>query len=169
MFAMPRELRKYPENLECWMFEQGSKCGKIRRLNSRDSDFMTRPQERMRGSRARRTAATVVVTLIVVSLLPSIPVDFSSGGDEPTICGCGCGNPKGQCCCSAPRASGLAFSCSQRDDPNEPIDVVNSDKIIGPPGAIDLVLPMPVVADLNDLEFQFSGLDPRPEIPPPRA
>lgn len=130
---------------------------------------MTRPQERMRGSRARRTAATVVVTLIVVSLLPSIPVDVSSGGDEPTICGCGCGNPKGQCCCSAPRASGLAFSCSQREDPNEPIDVVNGDKIIGPPATIDLVLPMPAAADLNDPELEFSGLGPRPEIPPPRA
>ena len=28
------------------------------------------------------------------------------------------------CCCSAPRASGLSFSCSQREDPNEPVDVV---------------------------------------------
>lgn len=166
---MPCELRKYPENLEGWMYEQGSKCGKIRGLNSRHSDFVTRPQGRMRGSRARRTTVAFVVTLIVVSLLPSIPVDFSPGGDEPTICGCGCGNPKGQCCCSAPRASGLAFSCSQREDPNEPIDVANGNKIIGPPGTIELALPMPAVADLTDPELEFPGLALRPEIPPPRA
>ena len=151
------------------MFEQGWKCDSIWRLNKGHFDFMTRPQGRMRGSRARRTAMTFVVTLIVVSFLPSIPVDFSSGGDEPTICACGCGNPKGECCCSAPRASGLAFSCSQREDPNEPVDVVNGDKIIGPPGAIELVLPIPAVADLTDPELEFSGLGPRPEIPPPRA
>ena len=163
------DLRKYTRDLECWMFEQRWECDRILPLNRRHPDFMMRPVRRMRGSRARRTTTTFVVTLIVVSLLPSIPADLSSGGGEPTICECGCGNPKGQCCCSAPRASGLSFSCSQREDPNEPFDVVSSDKIIGPPGAVELVLPMPAVADLNDLELEFSGLDPRPEIPPPRA
>jgi hypothetical protein len=151
------------------MLEQRWECDRIPLLYEGNFDVMTRPPGRMSGSRARRTTTTFVVTLIVVSLLPSIPVELSSGGDEPTICGCGCGNPKGQCCCSAPRASGLSFSCSQREDPNEPVDVVSSNKIIGPPGAVELVLPMPATADLNDLELEFSGLDPRPEIPPPRA
>ena len=130
---------------------------------------MLRPLRRFRGTGARRVMIAVVAVVVVVSLIPSIPFFPPSGEEAPTICACGCGNPEGECCCAASKGTGLAMSCSQRDDPNDPVETTNGCKIIGPPGVIELIGPSLADADLSNLEFGFAGLDPRPEIPPPRA
>ncbi|TFG36941.1 MAG: hypothetical protein E4H44_06075 [Candidatus Aminicenantes bacterium] len=110
-----------------------------------------------------------MAAVIVAFMLPSIPVTVDSGNGVPTMCRCGCGNPEGRCCCTAPRTSQLALGCAEREDPTQPIDTASGGKIIGPPEPIDLSHPMPALADLADLEVDFSELDPRPEVPPPRV
>ena len=111
-----------------------------------------------------------VMALVVVAVLPMIPVVTPvANGDSPTICACGCGKIEGECCCSATRVSRLEFGCSNRDDPNDPLDGTGTGKIIGPPEKPGLVLPNPAAADLEEPAYAFAGLDPRPEIPPPRT
>ncbi len=110
-----------------------------------------------------------MAAVIVAFLLPSMPVLVDTGNSGPMMCDCGCGNPERKCCCAAPRTSQLALGCAEREDPNQPIDTASAGKIIGPPAPIDLSRPKPAVADLADLEFDFSELDPRPEVPPPRV
>ena len=112
---------------------------------------------------------TAVIALVVVALLPSLS-DIAQPGDDdaPTLCSCGCGKIKGKCCCAAPRISRLEFGCSNSEDPNDPLDGASTGKIIGPPDAVGLVLPVPADADLGETAYAFAGLDPLPEIPPPR-
>jgi len=111
----------------------------------------------------------VAIALMFLVLIPSLPDVVPTGDvDIPQLCSCGCGKVKGKCCCAAPRTTRLEFGCSNSEDPNDPLDGASSGKIIGPPERIGLVLPVPSVADLADPVFVFAGLDPLPEIPPPR-
>jgi hypothetical protein len=110
-----------------------------------------------------------VAAVLMAFLLPSLPVMVDTGSGAPTLCGCGCGNIEGKCCCAAPRTSQLALGCAEREDPNQPIDTASGGKIIGPPEPICLSQPMPGLADLMEFEIDFSELDPRPEVPPPRT
>jgi hypothetical protein len=123
----------------------------------------------MRRLGVQPVKAVAVAAVIVVFLLPSIPVIVDPGDGVPTMCKCGCGNPEGRCCCAAPRTSQLALGCAEREDPNQPIDTASGGKLIGPPAPIDLSRPKPAAADLADLEFDFTELDTRPEVPPPRV
>jgi hypothetical protein len=109
------------------------------------------------------------MVVLVWTLVPSIPIAVAGDQDVPTICECGCGNPKGQCCCVAPKANPLAFGCSQREDPNDPVDTADGGKIIGPPASARLGGPTRAPGDLEEPRFAFSGLGLRPEIPPPQA
>ena len=110
-----------------------------------------------------------VAAVIVAFLLPSMPVMIDTGNSAPTMCGCGCENPKGKCCCAAPRTSQLALGCAEREDPNQPSDTASGGKIIGPPEPISLIHPLAASADLAVLALDFAELDPRPEVPPPRS
>jgi hypothetical protein len=114
-----------------------------------------------------RTAAVIV--LVAVFLFPSL-ADLTLAGEDdvPMVCSCGCGKVKGECCCSAPRVSRLEFGCSNSSDPNDPLDGTSTGKIIGPPEAVGPMLPLPTDADLGEPAYAFAGLDPLPEIPPPR-
>lgn len=114
-----------------------------------------------------RTAA--VIAFVIVALLPPLS-DLAPAGDDdaPMLCSCGCGKVKGKCCCSAPRISRLEFGCSNSEDPNDALDGTSTGKIIGPPEAVGLILPVPAEADFGEPAYAFAGLDPLPEIPPPR-
>ncbi len=101
---------------------------------------------RTNGSGSRPWRFAVVVSVVTVLFLSSVPIVVSDGDGAATICGCGCGNLEGRCCCSAPAASGLSFSCSERDDPNEPIESAAFGKFIGPAESTKLIRPMPVDA-----------------------
>ena len=129
-----------------------------------------RPLRRVRRITTRSLTTTAVIAVLVWSLLPAIPI-VSAAGDHgvPTICECGCGNPKGQCCCAAVKTDRLAFGCSEREDPNDPVTSSDGGKIIGPPAPIRVIGPTRGSGDLIEPEFGFSGLGPRPEIPPPQA
>jgi len=101
-------------------------------------------------------------------LLPSVPVMVSPADDGPVMCGCGCGKAEGKCCCAAPRTSRLALGCSERTDPNQPVENASGGKFIRPPDPVNPSLPLPDLADHAELERDFTDLDPRPEVPPPR-
>lgn len=115
----------------------------------------------------RAPAAIALVFLLLIPLLP----EFAQSGSVETLdfCSCGCGKVKGECCCAAPRISRLEFGCSNSEDPNDPLDGTSVNKIIGPPDEISLVLPVLSDAVLTDPSYAFAGLDPHPEIPPPRT
>jgi len=61
----------------------------------------------------RRFARALVLVMVVTAAvpLPSLAVGLSTG-DEPVICGCGCGREVGSCCCAAPRGTDLAMRCN---------------------------------------------------------
>jgi hypothetical protein len=106
---------------------------------------------------------------MVVFLAPA--VDFAAVVDQeegPTMCGCGCGNLKGACCCTSPKASGLAFRC-QNQKPSDTSEGAVGGKCIGPPTPVTLISPAPSVAELVVPEPAFAGLDPLPETPPPEV
>ena len=115
-------------------------------------------------------AAVFVVAVMVAALLPPIPFTGPSPTDDgSTPCACDCGEAKGRCCCVAPRASALAFRCSERSEPMAPTEGVDGGKIIGPPAVVDVIRPEPTSDDSVAAEGLFSGPDLRPEIPPPRT
>lgn len=127
------------------------------------------PLRRRRGFGVDSLTVIATATVVAGFLLPSMPLMFEAGGGDQGMCGCGCGEPKGKCCCAAPRTSELAMGCTEREDPNQPVDAANGGKIIGPPESINLSHPIPASAELADLELDFTDLDPRPEVPPPRS
>jgi len=122
-----------------------------------------------KGHGARRWRNAAVISVATAVFMSSVPLAFPDDEVASIICPCGCENPEGRCCCTAPPTSGLSLSCSEREDPNEPIDTAAFGKFIGPPESVKLVRPMPVEADWPDLELTFTELGPQPEIPPPRA
>ena len=104
------------------------------RLNKTHTHLHPEPFRRSHGSAARSVRLALVLALAVASVAPTIQAVVSAGEDDTSImCGCGCGNVKGRCCCAAPKATGLAFRCAQREAPNDASEGVEGGKIIGPP------------------------------------
>jgi hypothetical protein len=110
------------------------------------------------------------VLLVMVLALPSaLPLMLTSQGPDivQEACGCGCGNPKGSCCCTAPSATGLAMRCAI---PNEPTaDSPHLSPLMGPPESIQVPRPLSSAGEPIDQTTVFDDLEPRLETPPPRA
>ena len=117
------------------------------RLNKTHTHLHPGPSQRSRGSGAQVVRIALVLALAMASVAPTIQgVVYASEDDTPKICGCGCGNVTGRCCCTAPKATGLAFRCAQREAPNDASESVEGGKIIGPPELETLSYPAPAAA-----------------------
>jgi len=116
----------------------------------------------------RRRGTSVILALVLV-LPATVPVLISQADAPtvPTMCNCGCGNPKGACCCSARPTSPLAMRCAGSSEPDASSPQVNP--LIGPPEPISLPAPEFSTGEPAPLRLPMTDVGSRPEIPPPRA
>ena len=116
----------------------------------------------------RRRGTSVILALVLV-FPATVPVLISQADapTTPTMCNCGCGNPKGACCCTSRPTSPLAMRCAGSSEPEASSPQVNP--LIGPPEPISLPAPEFSTGEPAPHRLAMTDVDCRPETPPPRA